>query len=91
MLVKIGKYIGFVCTVGPIKCAPPVIVPISRVPKGEESSVRDLFQKADGRVTALVVVQGYSQEAGIDRGKKFAPVCRIGSQRILLAIAGVHD
>ena len=37
------------------------------------------------------MVRGYSQEAGIDYDKTFSPVCRIGSQRILLAIACEHD
>ena len=36
------------------------------------------------------MVRGYSQEAGIDYDKTFSPVCRIGSQRILLAIACEH-
>ena len=37
------------------------------------------------------VVQGWSQRPGIDCGATFAPVCRIGSQRLLMAISTEHD
>ncbi len=69
------------------------LVPITSVPKGQKIiGSRFVFkQKADGRFKARLVVQGYAQEAGIDYGKTFAPVCRIGSQRVLLAIACQHD
>ena len=38
--------------------------------------------KADGRFKARLVVQGWGQWHGIDRGATYAPVCRIGSQRL---------
>ena len=37
------------------------------------------------------MVQGWSQRPGIDCGATFAPVCRIESQRLLLAISIQHD
>ena len=36
-------------------------------------------------------MQGWSQRPGIDCGATFAPVCRIESQRLLLAISTQHD
>lgn len=50
-----------------------------------------LEQKANDRFKARLVVRRYSQEAGIDYGKTFGPVCCIGSQPIQLAIACEHD
>ena len=47
-------------------------------------------QKVDGRFKARLVVQGYVQEAGVDYGRSYAPVCRIGSIRTVLAIACEH-
>lgn len=44
-------------------------------------------KKADERKKARLVVQGYGQRHGVDGGGTFAPVCRICSQCILLAIA----
>lgn len=69
------------------------LVPINRVPKEQNITVSRLIleQKAAGRFKAWVVIRGYSQEAGVDYGKTFAPVCRIGSQIILLAISCEHD
>ncbi|CAB1104474.1 unnamed protein product [Ectocarpus sp. CCAP 1310/34] len=43
--------------------------------------------KTDGRFKARVVVQGWAQQHGVDCLTTFVPVCRIGSQRLLLAIA----
>ena len=69
------------------------LVPINQVSKGQKIiGSRFVFkQKADGRLKARLVVRVYSQEAGVDHGKTFAPVCRIGSQQIVLAIACEHD
>ena len=68
------------------------LVNISGVPKGEKIiGSRFVFkQKADGRFKARLVVQGHVQEPGIDYGRSYAPVCRIGSIRTLLAIACEH-
>ena len=68
------------------------LVPTTSVPKGQKSigSRFVLKRKADGRFKARLVVQGYVQEPGIDYGKSYAPVCRIGSIRVLLATANEH-
>ena len=68
------------------------LVPITSVPKGKNiiGSRFGMKQKADNRFTARLVVQGYVQEPGIDFGKSFAPVCRLGSQRVLRAVACEH-
>ena len=69
------------------------LVNISSVPKGEKNiGSRLVFkQKADGRFKARLIVQGHIQEPGIDYGRSYyAPVCRIGSIRTLLAIACEH-
>ena len=69
------------------------LVSITEIPKGEKAiGSRYVFkQKADGTFKARLVVQGFSQRPGIDFGQSFAPVCRIGSQRMVLAIACEHD
>ena len=68
------------------------LVNISSVPKGEKIiDSRFVFKpKADGRSKARLVVQGHVQEPGIDYGRSYAPVCRIGSIRTLLTIACEH-
>lgn len=68
------------------------LVPITSVPKEEKIlGTRFVFkQKADGRFKVRLVVQGHVQESGIDYGRSYAPVCRIGSVRTLLAIACEH-
>ena len=68
------------------------LVNISSIPKGEKIiGSRFVFkQRADGRFKARLVVQGPVQEPGIDYGRSYAPVCRIGSIRTLLAIAFEH-
>ena len=68
------------------------LVPITSVPKDNKIiGSRFVFkQKTDGRFKARLVVQGYVQEPGIDYGKSYAPVCRVGSIRMLLAIACEH-
>ena len=65
------------------------LVSISSVPKGEKiiGSRFVVKQKADGGFKARLVVQGHLQEPGIDYGRSYAPVGRIGSIRTLLAIA----
>lgn len=69
------------------------LVPITNIPKGEKAiGSRYVFkQKADNTFKARLVVQGFSQRPGIDYGQSFAPVCRIGSQRVVLGIACEHD
>ena len=65
------------------------VVNISSVPKGEKiiGSCFVFKQKADGRFKTRLVVQGHVQEPGIDYGRSYASVCRIGSIQTLLAIA----
>ena len=61
------------------------LVKMFSVPK-EEKIIGSRFvfkQKVDGRFKARLVVQGYVQEAGVDYGRSYAPVCRIGSIRTL--------
>ena len=70
------------------------LVKMPSVPK-EENIIGSRFvfkQKVDGRFKAInrLVVQGYVQEAGVDYGRGYAPVCRIGSIRTVLAIACEH-
>eukprot|EP00752_Nemacystus_decipiens_P010633 g9470.t1 len=47
--------------------------------------------KSNYTFKARLVRQGYAQRPGIDCGATFAPVCRIESQRILMAIACHYD
>ncbi|CAM9204341.1 unnamed protein product [Sphacelaria rigidula] len=47
--------------------------------------------KADGRFKTRLVVQEWAQRHGLDCGSTFAPVCRLESQRLLLAIATVKN
>ena len=66
------------------------LVPRSEVPT--ESSIigtRRLYKvKANGKFKARLIVQGYNQRIGIDCERNiFAPVCRMTTQRVLLAIA----
>ncbi len=65
------------------------LIPFSSVPAGYSIiGTRWVYRvKTDGRFKARVVVQGWGQQHGIDCFTTFAPVCRIGSQRLLLAIA----
>ncbi|CAN0181201.1 unnamed protein product, partial [Laminaria digitata] len=68
------------------------LVPITSVPKDNKiiGSRFVLKQKTDGRFKAWLFVQRYVQEAGIDYGKSYAPVCRVGSIRTILAVACEH-
>ena len=68
------------------------LVPITSVPHDNKIiGSRFVFeQKTDGRFKDRLVVQGYAQEPGIDYGKSYAPVCRIGSIRMIFAIACEH-
>ena len=47
--------------------------------------------KPDGLFKSRFCAQGFSQVAGTDFGSTYAPVCRIPSVRIVLAIAASHD
>ena len=47
--------------------------------------------KPDGLFKSRSCAQGFSQVAGTDFGSTYAPVCRIPSVRIVLAIAASHD
>ena len=68
------------------------LVSITSFPKGQKIiGSRFVFkQKADGQFKDRLVVQGYVQEPGIDYGKSYVPVCRIGSIRVLLTTANEH-
>ena len=63
------------------------LAPIASVHKGHKIIGSRFVVKKKARL----VIQGYTQEAGIDYGKTFAPVCRVGGQRVRLAIACQHD
>ena len=45
----------------------------------------------DGLFKSRFCVHGFSQVAGTDFGSTYAPVCRISSVCIVLAIAASHD
>lgn len=64
-------------------------IPLSSVPKGEKIlPTKFVFKKKlDGRFKARLVVGGHLQQAGQDYGRSYAPVCRLGSIRTVLAIA----
>ena len=68
------------------------LVPPESVPAGHSViGTRWVYRvKTDGRFKARVVVQGWAQQHGIDCFTTFAPVCRIDSQRLLLAIAAAQ-
>eukprot|EP00903_Cladosiphon_okamuranus_P017943 g16510.t1 len=68
------------------------LIPISSVPAGcSIIGTPGVYRvKTDGRFKARVVVQGWAQQHGIDCFTTFAPVCRTGSQRLLLAIAAAQ-
>ena len=65
--------------------------PVPRKKKRSSAHASFFKQKVDGRFKAKLVVQGYVQEAGVDYGRSYAPVCRIGSIRTVLAIACEHE
>ena len=68
------------------------LVNVSSVPKGEKM-IGSRFvskQKADGRFKTRLVIQGHVEEPGIDYGRSYVPVCRIGSIRTLLGRACEH-
>ena len=69
------------------------LIPSNTVPPGSSViGTRWVFRvKADGRFKARLVVQGWAQQHGIDCFTTFAPVCRLSSQRLLLAIAASRD
>ena len=69
------------------------LIPRSAVPAGSKviGSRWVCKVKSDYTLKARLVCQGYAQRPGIDCGATYAPVCRIESQRILMAIACHHD
>ena len=62
-------------------------------PKGCKiiGSIWVLKVKPDGILKSRFCAQGFSQVSGTDFGSTYAPVCRIPSVRIVLAIAASHD
>ena len=69
------------------------LTPASAVPKHcKVIGTRWVFRvKSDGRYKARLVAQGYHQRVGIDCNDIYAPVCRMVSQRILLATAAERN
>ncbi|CAN0307452.1 unnamed protein product, partial [Pylaiella littoralis] len=69
------------------------LVPRSTVPPGQKiiNSKWVLKRKADNSYKARVVAQGWNQVHGLDCGNTFAPVCRLQSVRMVLAIAVEMD
>ena len=69
------------------------LVPSSSVPSGHRSiGFRWVFKtKADSSYKARVVVQGWRQVPGVNCGSTFAPVCRIQSIRMVLAVVAEYD
>ena len=65
------------------------LVPITSVPNWRNvTGTRWVYKiKADGVYKGRLVVLGWSQVPGIDCGGTFAPVCRLQSIRMVLAIA----
>ena len=65
------------------------LIPLSSLPKGEKIlNTKFVFKKKlDGRFKARLVVGEHRQQPGLDYGRSYAPVCRIGSIRMMLAIA----
>ena len=63
-------------------------IPLSKVPPGAKLlGTRWVFKlKPNGLFKGRVVVQGWSQVPGIDCGGTYAPVCRLQSIRMLLAV-----
>lgn len=66
---------------------------LDQVPKGDKIlDTKCVFKKKlDGRFKARLVVVGHRQKPGHDYGRSYAPVCRLGSNRMLLAIAYGHS
>ena len=69
------------------------LVPMSFVPSSQKVVGTRWVNKikADGTFKSRLVVQGWSQVPGIDYGGTFAPVCRLQSIRMMLAIAAELD
>ena len=69
------------------------LVPITTVPDGRKAvGVRWVYKiKADEVYKGRLVVLGWSQVTGIDCDGTFAPVCRLQSIRMILAIAAELD
>ena len=69
------------------------LVPITSTPNGGKVvGTRWVYKiKAEGVNKGRVVVLGWSQVPGIDCGGTFAPVCRLQSIRMVLAIAAELD
>ena len=65
------------------------LVPISNVPQGQNAigSKRVFKVKTDNTYKARLVAQGWNQVYGRDCGGTYAPVCRLQSIRMVLAIA----
>ena len=69
------------------------LIPFIKVPRGcSIIGTRWVTRvKTDGRFKERIVVQGWAQQHGLDCFTTFAPVCRIASQRLLLAVAPSRD
>ena len=69
------------------------LIPFTKVSPGcSIIGTRWVFRvKTDGRFEARLMVQGWAQQHGLDCFTTFAPVCRVESQHLLLAIAASRD
>ena len=69
------------------------LVPKSNVPKGQNGICSKwVFKvKTDNTYKARLVAQGWNQVHGRDCGRTYAPVCRLQSIRMVLAIAAELD
>ena len=70
-----------------------ILVPATAVPAGHKIvGSRWVYKlKADKSYKGRVVVLGWGQVSGVDCGGTFAPVCRLQSIRMVLAIAAEFD